>query len=70
MIKATADTFTVKKTDSDAETPSGPSDGIKDVYKRQPETLCLQAVEVLLRYDRVLFVERSGELSMQARLSA
>ena len=36
---------------------------------REPETLCLQAVEVLLKYDRVLFVERSGELRVLARLS-
>ena len=36
--------------------------------EREPETLCLQAVEVLLRYDRVLFVERSGELHHLARL--
>ena len=37
--------------------------------EREPETLCLQAVEVLLKYDRVLFVERSGELRVLARLS-
>ena len=34
VIKATADTFTVKKTDSDAETPSGPSDGINTLHVR------------------------------------
>ena len=40
-----------------------------DVYKRQregserePETLCLQAVGHLYMMNRVLFVERSGEL--------
>ena len=38
-------------------------------YHGTRETLCLQAVEVLLRYDRVLFVERSGELRVLARLS-
>ena len=40
-----------------------------DVYKRQPETLCLQAVEVPYVHNRVLFVERSGELRLLARLS-
>ena len=34
VIKATADTFTVKKTDSDAETPSGPSDGMNTLHVR------------------------------------
>ena len=34
VIKATADTFTVKKTDSDVETPSGPSDGINTLHVR------------------------------------
>ena len=40
-------------------------------YTHLPETLCLQAVEAR-RFgacDRVLFVERSGELRMLARLS-
>ena len=36
--------------------------------ERDPETLCLQAVEVS-NNDRVLFVERSGELCKLARLS-
>ena len=31
--------------------------------------MCLQAVEVLYTYNRVLFVERSGELHGVARLS-
>ena len=49
---------------------------VLDVYKRQregserePETLCLQAVGHLYMMNRVLFVERSGELRMPARLS-
>ena len=37
--------------------------------EREPETLCLQAVEVWKAYNRVLFVERSGELFVPARLS-
>ena len=37
--------------------------------EREPDTLCLQAVEVLYMYNRVLFVERSGELHGVARLS-
>ena len=37
--------------------------------EREPETLCLQAVEVSKGYNRVLFVERSGELRRLARLS-
>ena len=37
--------------------------------EREPETLCLQAVEELYMLDRVLFVERSGELRLLARLS-
>ena len=40
-----------------------------ETREREPETLCLQAVEVLYMYDRVLFVERSGELRLLARLS-
>ena len=36
--------------------------------EREPETLCLQAVEHL-KVNRVLFVERSGELHVLARLS-
>ena len=36
--------------------------------EREPETLCLQAVEVPYEYNRVLFVERSGELRLLARL--
>ena len=37
--------------------------------EREPETLCLQAVEVPYVHNRVLFVERSGELRLLARLS-
>ena len=33
------------------------------------KTLCLQAVEVPYEHNRVLFVERSGELRLLARLS-
>ena len=36
---------------------------LPDVYKRQ------QAVEALYMCNRVLFVERSGELRVRARLS-
>ena len=36
--------------------------------EREPETLCLQAVGARKR-NRVLFVERSGELPVLARLS-
>ncbi len=44
--------------------------GPREGSEREPETLCLQAVEVLYMHDRVLFVERSGELRILARLSA
>ena len=37
--------------------------------EREPETLCLQAVEHPYVVNRVLFVERSGELHLLARLS-
>ena len=37
--------------------------------EREPETICLQAVEALYMCNRVLFVERSGELRWLARLS-
>ena len=36
--------------------------------EREPETLCLQAVEPPYEWNRVLFVERSGELWLLARL--
>ena len=36
---------------------------------REPETLCLQAVGAPYACNRVLFVERSGELRLLARLS-
>ena len=47
------------------ERGKGPREG----SEREPETLCLQAVELLYMQNRVLFVERSGELRVQARLS-
>ncbi len=37
--------------------------------EKEPETICLQAVEHLYMMNRVLFVERSGELRWLARLS-
>ena len=37
--------------------------------EREPETLCLQAVGAPYACNRVLFVERSGELRLLARLS-
>ena len=37
--------------------------------EREPETLCLQAVGALYMCNRVLFVERSGELRWLARLN-
>ena len=43
--------------------------GPREGSEREPETLCLQAVEVPYVYNRVLFVERSGELRLLARLS-
>ena len=45
------------------------TDSAREGSEREPETLCLQAVEHLYKVNRVLFVERSGELRMQARLS-
>ena len=36
--------------------------------EKEPETLCLQAVEAPYECDGVLFVERSGELLLLARL--
>ena len=47
------------------ERGKGPREG----SEREPETLCLQAVEVPYVHNRVLFVERSGELRWLARLS-
>ena len=47
------------------ERGKGPREG----SEREPETLCLQAVEVPYVHNRVLFVERSGELRLLARLS-
>ena len=42
--------------------------GPREGSEREPETLCLQAVEELYMLNRVLFVERSGELLLLARL--
>jgi len=42
--------------------------GPREGSEREPETLCLQAVGARKR-NRVLFVERSGELPVLARLS-
>ena len=42
--------------------------GPREGSEREPETLCLQAVEHR-KVNRVLFVERSGELHVLARLS-
>ena len=43
--------------------------GPREGSEREPETLCLQTVEPLYMRNRVLFVERSGELHDLARLS-
>ena len=47
------------------ERGKGPREG----SETEPETICLQAVEELYMLNRVLFVERSGELRWLARLS-
>lgn len=52
VIKATADTFTVKKTDSDAETPSGPSDGINTLHVRMRGSF-ESALEGQKKYDAI-----------------
>ena len=44
-------------------------DKLREGSEREPETLCLQAVEAPYECNRVLFVERSGELCGVARLS-
>ena len=54
-------------TDS-AEYCEGKVKGPREGSEREPETLCLQAVGVPYEHDRVLFVERSGELRTLARL--
>ena len=36
--------------------------------EKESETLCLQAAKALYMCDSVLFVERSGECMLQARL--
>jgi len=43
--------------------------GPREGSEREPETLCLQAVEALYMCDGVLFVERFGELWHVVRLS-
>lgn len=52
VTKATADTFTVKKTDSDAETPSGPSDGINTLHVRMRGSF-ESALEGQKKYDAI-----------------
>ena len=52
VIKATVDTFTVKKTDSDAETPSGPSDGINTLHVRMCGSF-ESALEGQKKYDAI-----------------
>ena len=42
--------------------------GPREGSETEPETICLQAVEELYMLNRVLFVERSGELLLLARL--
>ena len=46
------------------ERGKGPREG----SEREPETLRLQAEEEQLKFDFVLFVERTGELRYAARL--
>ena len=36
--------------------------------KREPETLCLQAVEPHFKWNRVLFVERSGRVTVTGKV--
>ena len=43
-------------------------EGPREGSEREPETLCLQSAEVPYEHNRVLFVERSGEFHLQARL--
>lgn len=52
VTKATADTFTVTKTDSDAETPSGPSDGINTLHVRMRGSF-ESALEGQKKYDAI-----------------
>ena len=52
VTKATADIFTVKKTDSDAETPSGPSDGINTLHVRMRGSF-ESALEGQKKYDAI-----------------
>ena len=52
VIKATSDTFTVEKTDSDADTPSGPSDGINTLHVRMRGSF-ESALEGQQKYDAI-----------------
>ena len=52
VTKATADLFTVVKTDSDAETPSGPSDGINTLHVRMRGSF-ESALEGQKKYDAI-----------------
>lgn len=52
VIKATADTFTVVKTDSDTETPSGPSDGMNTLHVRMRGSF-ESALEGQQKYDAI-----------------
>ena len=38
--------------------------------KREPETLCLQAVGVLYRHDRVLFVETVRRVALTGKVKS
>ena len=48
----------------DTRNPVGPRKG----SEKESETLCLQAAKAPYECDSVLFVERSGECMLQARL--
>lgn len=52
VMKATSDTFTVEKTDSDTETPSGPSDGINTLHVRMRGSF-ESALEGQQKYDAI-----------------
>lgn len=52
VIKATSDTFTVVKTDSDTETPSGPSDGMNTLHIRMCGSF-ESALEGQKKYDAI-----------------
>ena len=52
VVKATSDTFTVAKTDSDTETPSGPSDGMNTLHVRMRGSF-ESALEGQQKYDAI-----------------